>query len=76
MTTSFAFLPAEDRRHIAAHVLRLADLLDEPEPTAIPDPGAPPSASPDTIVAGSSSTPTLAAAPATAPREDATAPRR
>src|SRR5262249_61572996 len=29
---SFKFLPPEDRRRIAAHVLRLADLLDEPEP--------------------------------------------
>jgi mono/diheme cytochrome c family protein len=49
---SFAFLPPDDRRHIAAHVLRLADLLDEPEPAAIPDPGAPPPTSAETIAAG------------------------
>ena len=49
---AFAFLPPEDRRHIAAHVLRLADLLDEPEPAAIPDPGAPPPTSAETIATG------------------------
>jgi cytochrome c oxidase cbb3-type subunit 2 len=49
---SFAFLPLEERRRIAAHVLRLADLLDEPEPTAIPDPGSPPPVSAETTAAG------------------------
>jgi cytochrome c oxidase cbb3-type subunit 2 len=49
---SFAFLPEADRRKIAAHVLRLADLLDEPEPTPIPDPGAPPRATPESLTQG------------------------
>jgi cytochrome c oxidase cbb3-type subunit 2 len=49
---SFAFLPEADRRKIAAHVLRLADLLEEPEPTPVPDPGPPPSATPQSIAMG------------------------
>jgi mono/diheme cytochrome c family protein len=39
----FAFLSEADRRKLAAYVLRLADLLDEPEPTAVTAPPAPPS---------------------------------
>jgi len=49
---SFAALSADDRRRIAAYVLSRADLLDEPEPTAIPDPGAPPPTTPETIATG------------------------
>src|SRR5262249_61392636 len=49
---SFAFLPATERRQIAAYVLRLADLLDEPEPNAVPDVGRAPDATPDTIAHG------------------------
>ncbi|MGH7894390.1 MAG: c-type cytochrome, partial [Candidatus Binatia bacterium] len=49
---SFAFLPPEDRRKIAAYVLERADLLEEPEPTPIPDPGSPPPATPETIATG------------------------
>jgi cytochrome c oxidase cbb3-type subunit 2 len=49
---SFAFLPEADRRKIAAHVLRLADLLDEPEPTPLPSPGQPPPASAETTALG------------------------
>jgi cytochrome c oxidase cbb3-type subunit 2 len=49
---SFAFLPEPDRRKIAAHVLRLADLLDEPEPTPLPDPGKPPAATAETVALG------------------------
>jgi mono/diheme cytochrome c family protein len=48
----FAFLPETDRRRIAAYVLRLADLLDEPEPTPIAAPPPPPPASPETIARG------------------------
>lgn len=32
---SFSFLPEADRRKIAAYVLKLADVLDEPEPVAV-----------------------------------------
>jgi cytochrome c oxidase cbb3-type subunit 2 len=49
---AFAFLPEADRRRIAAHVLRLADLLDEPEPTPLPDPGPPPATTAETIATG------------------------
>jgi mono/diheme cytochrome c family protein len=49
---SFAFLPEPDRRKIAAYVLERADLLDEPEPTPIPDPGSPPAATADAIATG------------------------
>jgi cytochrome c oxidase cbb3-type subunit 2 len=49
---SFAFLPDADRRKIAAHVLRLADMLEEPEPTPIADPGPPPPTTPETIALG------------------------
>jgi cytochrome c oxidase cbb3-type subunit 2 len=47
---SFAFLSSDDRRKIAAHVLRLAQLLDEPEPAPLPAPTAPP-ATTDAILA-------------------------
>jgi cytochrome c oxidase cbb3-type subunit 2 len=49
---SFAFLPEADRRKIAAHVLRVADLLEEPEPAPIADPGPPPPTTPETIALG------------------------
>ncbi len=49
---SFAFLSADERKKIAAYVLRVADLLDEPEPTPVADPGAPPEATPETIAHG------------------------
>lgn len=32
---AFSFLPEADRRKLAAYVLRLADVLDEPEPTPL-----------------------------------------
>jgi cytochrome c oxidase cbb3-type subunit 2 len=49
---SFAFLPADERRKIAAYVLRVADLLDAPEPEPIPPPGAPPAASAEALAKG------------------------
>jgi cytochrome c oxidase cbb3-type subunit 2 len=49
---SFAFLPADERRKIAAYVLRLGDLLDAPEPDAIPAPGTPPATSPAILAQG------------------------
>lgn len=49
---SFAFVPAADRRKIAAHVLRLADMLEEPEPTPVPDPGPPPATTPESVALG------------------------
>ena len=39
---AFNFLPASERRQIAAYVLNVADLLDEKEPEPLPDPGMPP----------------------------------
>jgi mono/diheme cytochrome c family protein len=39
---SFSFLPEAERRQIAAYVLRLADLLEEPEPQPIAVPAKPP----------------------------------
>jgi cytochrome c oxidase cbb3-type subunit 2 len=41
---SFSFLPEAERRQAAAYVLRLADLLDEPEPPAVVPPGQAPAA--------------------------------
>jgi mono/diheme cytochrome c family protein len=41
---SFAFLSDDERKKIAAYVLRLAELLDEPEHEPIADPGAAPAA--------------------------------
>jgi mono/diheme cytochrome c family protein len=49
---SFAFLSADERRQVAAYVLRVADLLDEPEPKAIAAPGAAPEATPETLARG------------------------
>jgi cytochrome c oxidase cbb3-type subunit I/II len=48
---SFAFLPEEERKHIAARVLEFAGLLGEPEPQPLPDPGAPPTTQ-DTVTRG------------------------
>jgi mono/diheme cytochrome c family protein len=39
---SFAFLSPDERKQIAAHVLKLADLLEESEPAPIALPSAPP----------------------------------
>jgi mono/diheme cytochrome c family protein len=39
---SFAFLPEDERKKITAYVLKLADLLNGPEPEPIQDPGTPP----------------------------------
>jgi mono/diheme cytochrome c family protein len=49
---SFAFLTDDERTKIAAYVLKLADLLDEPEPERIPDPGQPPAATPELLTKG------------------------
>lgn len=49
---SFAFLPEGDRRKVAAHVLRLADMLDEPEPTTVPHPGEPPATTSQSVEVG------------------------
>lgn len=48
---SFKFLSADDRKKIVAHVLNFADLLDEPEPEAIPA-GEPPKPSPELLAKG------------------------
>jgi mono/diheme cytochrome c family protein len=47
----FAFLPEADRRRLAAYVLRLADLLDEPEPTPVAVPTASPT-TPESVAHG------------------------
>jgi cytochrome c oxidase cbb3-type subunit 2 len=49
---SFAFLSAEDRRKVTAYVLRLAELLEEPEPTPIAAPGAPPATTAESVAKG------------------------
>jgi len=49
---SFAFLPEEERKQIAARVLEFAELLDEPEPRPLGDPGVPPPSTPDTVARG------------------------
>ena len=49
---SFAFLSPEERRKVTAHVLRLADLLEEPEPTPIAAPGTSPATTADTVAQG------------------------
>jgi cytochrome c oxidase cbb3-type subunit 2 len=49
---SFSFLAAQERKQIAAYVLKLADLLDEPEPATVPPPGRPPARTPQTIARG------------------------
>jgi mono/diheme cytochrome c family protein len=48
----FAFLAEEERRQIAAYVLLLAGLLDEPEPVPLPDPGTGPPATTETVARG------------------------
>ncbi len=49
---AFAFLPEAERRQIAAYVLELADLLDEPEPQPIADPGPAPPSTPESVARG------------------------
>ena len=49
---SFAFLPEQERKQIAAWVLNVADLIDDGEPTPIKDPGPPPAATPTSAVRG------------------------
>ena len=49
---SFAFLPEQQRRQIAAYVLDRADLLDAAEPQPIRDPGQPPAASAQSVAQG------------------------
>ncbi len=49
---SFAFLSEDERKQIAAYVLKLADLLDEPEPQAIVVTTNPPPATPESIAKG------------------------
>jgi cytochrome c oxidase cbb3-type subunit 2 len=49
---SFAFLSDAERRKVAAYVLKLADLLEEPEPAPIPDPGAAPPSTPEMLATG------------------------
>jgi mono/diheme cytochrome c family protein len=49
---SFGFLPDAERKQIAAYVLKLADLLDEPEPKPVPNPGKPPAVTPEHIAKG------------------------
>ncbi len=49
---SFAFLSPEERRQIAAYILSVADMLEEPEPAPVPDPGAPPPVTPASIARG------------------------
>ena len=51
---AFAFLPEGDRKKIAAYVLELADLLEEPEPEAIPAPASQPPTTPESIAHGKS----------------------
>ena len=49
----FAFLPEADRRKIAAYVLKLADVLDEPEPATVKaDAASAPPATPASIAHG------------------------
>lgn len=48
----FDFLSSDERRQIAAYILRLADLLDEPEPNPIADPGKAPAVTPEAIAKG------------------------
>ncbi|HZR81571.1 MAG TPA: c-type cytochrome [Candidatus Binatia bacterium] len=50
---SFRFLSPDDRKKIAAYVLKLADVLDEPEPEAVQvDAKSAPPATPQTIAHG------------------------
>lgn len=49
---SFSFLTPDQRRQVAAYVLHTADLLDRPQPAAIPDPGTPPPPTPESVARG------------------------
>jgi len=49
---SFAFLSPTEQRNVAAYVLGLAFLLDEPEPAPIAKPGSPPATTDETIAQG------------------------
>ncbi len=49
---SFAFLSDDERKKIAAYVLKLADLLDGPEPEAIHDIGTPPPMTAESVAKG------------------------
>jgi cytochrome c oxidase cbb3-type subunit 2 len=49
---SFSFLSPEERRQAAAYVLKLAELLDEPEPRPIAAPGKAPVATPEQLAKG------------------------
>jgi cytochrome c oxidase cbb3-type subunit I/II len=49
---SFAFLPDEERKRIAARLLEFAELLEEPEPRPVADPGEPPPDTPDLVARG------------------------
>lgn len=49
---AFNFLPAEERRLIAAYVLEKADLREGIEPEPIPDPGPAPAATPELVARG------------------------
>ena len=49
---SFAFLPEQERRQIAAWVLNVADQIDDGEPAPIADPGTPPAVTVATAARG------------------------
>ena len=49
---SFAFLPEQERKQIAAWVLNVADVIDDGEPAPIADPGTPPPATPASAARG------------------------
>ncbi len=49
---AFKFLSPDERRQVAAYVLQLSDMLEEPEPATVPAPGAAPPASPESIARG------------------------
>ncbi|HET7787588.1 MAG TPA: c-type cytochrome [Myxococcales bacterium] len=49
---SFSFLSEQERRQVAAVVLDFADLLDQPEPAPIKEPGAPPAPGPQSVAKG------------------------
>ncbi len=49
---SFSFLSEDERKKIAAYVLKLAELLDEPEHEPVRDPGTPPAVTPELLATG------------------------
>ncbi|MCK6545473.1 c-type cytochrome [Myxococcota bacterium] len=49
---SFAYLSVDEREKLAAYVLGLGDLLDQPEPTPVPTPASRPDTSAETIARG------------------------